>query len=219
MKYIIPALFTLLLAFAACNNPTAEVKVTTDTADSTVVVDTQSTATPAPPMDSAAMAKAWEAFMTPGEMHTWMASQVGTWNVDVKSWMDPNQPPAESKATNVVTMALNNLYQLSHYKGEMMGMPFEGRGTLAYDNARKMFVSTWIDNLGSGIMMMTGTYNESTKMLSLKGTQTDPMTGKESPIREDYKIIDDNTQTFELYGPGMDGKEMKYMEATMKRKM
>lgn len=51
----------------------------------------------------------------------------------------------------------------------MMGMPFEGHGTLAYDNHRKMFVSTWIDNMGSGIMVLEGTYDDASKTLTLMG--------------------------------------------------
>jgi Protein of unknown function (DUF1579) len=65
---------------------------------------------------------------------------------------------------------------------------------------------------------MSGTYDEATKTLSLKGTQTDPMTGKDSEIREEMKMIDDNTYTMTMYGAGMDGKEMKFMEGTFKKK-
>jgi hypothetical protein len=35
-------------------------------------------------------------------------------------------------------------------------MPFEGRGTEAYDNITKQYVNTWIDNMGTGIMHSTG---------------------------------------------------------------
>jgi hypothetical protein len=100
----------------------------------------------------------------------------------------------------------------------MMGMPMTGQSTMAYDNAKKMFVSTWIDNLGSGIVYMTGTYDEATKTLNLAGKQTDPMTGKDSDIRQEVKFIDDNSYTMAMYGTGMDGKEMKFMEGTFKRK-
>jgi hypothetical protein len=54
--------------------------------------------------------------------------------------------------------------------------------------------------------------------LTLKGVQTDPTTGKDSDIREVMKITDDNTFSLEMYGTGMDGKEMKFMEAIYKRK-
>ena len=100
----------------------------------------------------------------------------------------------------------------------MMGQPMEGMSTMGYDNGKKMFISTWIDNFGTGIIRMTGTFNEATKTLSLKGIQTDPMTGKDMDIREEMTIIDDNAYSLAMYGTGPDGKEMKYMEGTFKKK-
>ncbi|MEP6645839.1 MAG: DUF1579 domain-containing protein [Saprospiraceae bacterium] len=169
--------------------------------------------------DQAAMMKAYQAFATPGPMHKLMDSWKGSWSADVTSWMDPKTPPMKSTATVENTMALNGLYQMGHYIGTMMGAPFEGYSTLAYDNAKKMFVDTWVDNMGSGVVIMMGTWNDKTKTLSLSGTQTNAMTGKDSPIRQETKLIDANTQKMTMYGEGMDGKEMKFMEATMKRAM
>ena len=131
--------------------------------------------------------KAWQDFMTPGPMHKWMAGQVGTWEAEVSQWMDPTAPPTKSKATDVVTMAMNGLYQVGNFSTSMMGMPMMGQSTLGYDNAKKWFVLSWIDNLGSGIVYMTGTYDEKTKTLSLKGKQTDPMSGKDTDIRQEKK--------------------------------
>jgi hypothetical protein len=161
--------------------------------------------------------KAWQNFMTPGEMHKWMAGHVGTWEAEVSSWMGPGEP-IKSKATDVVTMAMNGLYQVGSFSSVMMGMPFNGQSTLAYDNAKKLFVLTWIDNFGSGIIFMTGMYDEKTKTLHFKGKQTDPMTGKDSEIRQEQVFIDDDTYTMTMYGAGPDGKEMKFMEGKFKRK-
>lgn len=172
----------------------------------------------APPMDSAAMMKAWQDFMTPGPRHQWLAKYTGTWEAEISQWMDATSPPTKTTAKEEVSMAMNGLYQVSNFSSNMMGMPMTGQSTLGYDNAKKKFVSTWIDNLGSGIVMMTGDYDEATKTLSLKGTQTDPVTGNDAGIRQEVKFTDDNTYTMTMYGDGMDGKEMKFMEGTFKRK-
>jgi hypothetical protein len=170
------------------------------------------------PPDTTGMAKAWENFMTPGPMHAWMAKTNGTWEAEVSQWMDPSAPPTKAKATNVQTSMLNGLYVTGKFSSTMMGMPFQGQSTMGYDNAKKDFVSTWVDNMGSGIVVMRGAYDEATKTLNLKGKQTDPKTGKDTDIREEMKMVDDNTYTMTMYGPGMDGKEMKFMEGTFKRK-
>ncbi len=162
--------------------------------------------------------KAWQDFMTPGAMHQWLAKQVGTWEAEVSQWMDPAAAPTKVKATDIVKMSMNGLYQVADFSSTMMGMPMMGQSTLGFDNAKKKFVMTWIDNLGSGIVYMTGTYDEATKTLELKGKQTDPMTGKDSDMRQVNKYIDADNYTMSMYGAGMDGKEMKFMEGTFKRK-
>jgi hypothetical protein len=161
--------------------------------------------------------KAYQEFMTPGPMHKWMAKFNGTWEGDITSFMDPANPN-KSKATNVATTIMNGLYQTADMTGNIMGMPFQGHSIMAYDNGKKMFINTWIDNMGSGIIIMTGTYNESTKTLHLKGKQTNPMDGKDADIRQEMKIIDDNNYTLVMYGAGPGGQEMKFMEGTFKRK-
>lgn len=161
--------------------------------------------------------KAYQEFMTPGPMHKWMAKFNGTWEAVITSYMNPANPD-KSKATNVTKTIMNGLYQIGDYTGNMMGMPFQGHSMMGYDNAKKMFVNTWIDNMGSGIIYMTGTYDEATKTLHLKGKQTNPMDGKDVDIREEMKFIDDNSYSLVMYGAGTDGKEIKFMEGTFKRK-
>jgi hypothetical protein len=163
-------------------------------------------------------AKAWQNYMTPGKMHSWLAKWNGSWEAEVSQWMDPSAPPNKTQATIEQQATLNGLFSVGKFKSTMMGMPFEGHSTMGYDNAKKMFVSTWMDNIGSGIVVMTGSYDEATKTLHLKGKQTDPMTGQDSDIREEMRIVDDNTYVMTMYGAGMDGKEMKFMEGTFKRK-
>ena len=100
----------------------------------------------------------------------------------------------------------------------MMGMPFEGRSLSGFDNAKKKFVTTWVDNISSGTTNMMGDYDEASKTLNLKGTQTNPTSGENMGIRDVMKIIDNDTYTLTMYGDGPDGKEMKFMEGTFKRK-
>lgn len=168
--------------------------------------------------DSAAMMQAWMNFMTPGEHHKRLAKEVGTWDVEISSWMDPAQPPTKSKAKYVVSMTMNNLFQVGSLTGNIMGMPFTGQSLAGYDNAKKMYVLTWIDNLSSGMVNMTGSYNEKEKSMNFSGTQTDPLTGNNVNIREEIKYHSGDHYTMTMYGPGMDGKEMKMMEAVYKKK-
>jgi hypothetical protein len=122
--------------------------------------------------------------------------------------MAADKPLMKSKAVNVQSSAMGGRYVIGKFTGTMMGQPFEGMSTMGYDNAKKLFTSTWIDNMGTGIVHLTGTYDEAAKTLNLKGHQTDPMTGKDSEMREEMKMIDDNTYIMTMYGD-MGGKKKK----------
>lgn len=216
MKKITLLLCTATVLLYSCNSgdkdkAPADDKKTGDSANTT-------TTAPAKPADTTGMSKAWEDFKTPGPMHKWMADASGTWEGEASQWMDPAAPPMKSNVKSVSSMMLNGLYQETKFTGTMMGAPFEGRSIMGYDNGKKMFVSTWWDNMGSGLVNMTGNWDDATKTLNLKGRQTDPMTGKDCDMREEYKVIDADTHLMTLYGTGLDGKEAKFMEVTLKRK-
>src|SRR5215213_2959322 len=106
----------------------------------------------APPgMDQAAMEAMMKA-ISPGENHKHVTRYAGDWTYAGKMWMDPGQPPTESTGTMHGEAILDGRYVQTVWKGNFMGMPFEGRGTNGYDNLSKQYVSTWIDNMGTGIM-------------------------------------------------------------------
>ncbi len=168
--------------------------------------------------DSATMMKNWQEYMTPGDMHKMMATWDGEWSSDLTMWMEPGAPETKSTAIAVNKMIMNGLYQESTHTGEMMGMPFNGRSTVGYDNHEKKFVSTWIDNMGSGIMVMKGPWDEATKMMTLKGKMVDPSTKGEIAVRETFKVIDDNTQEMEMFVTMPDGSEFKNMNIKFTRK-
>jgi hypothetical protein len=66
---------------------------------------------------------------------------------------------------------------------------------------------------------MWGESPDGGKTINWTGKGSDPMTGKEQTYRSVTHNMDANTTHFEMYGPGLDGKEMKLMELTYKRKM
>lgn len=204
-----------LLFGAACNDGTKSEATVASRSDTTATATSDQTPTV---MDSAAMMKAWETYMTPGQMHTELAKDVGTWDADVTMWMSPDAPPSKSKGTSKVSMIMGGRYQQSEFKGDFGGMAFEGVGTMGYDNAKKVLVSTWVDNMGTGIMTIEGTYDSTSRTYTFNGKSTDPLTGKDCAMRETYKKIDDNSHVMEMYVTYPGGKEYKSMEITYRRK-
>lgn len=200
-----------LFLIASCNNDKKEDVAKTDTV-ATVA------AQPAAMPDSATMMKNWEAYMTPGDMHKMMADWNGTWNATINMWMAPGAPPSTSTGTSVNKMALGGRYQIGTFNGTYNGMPFEGMSTLAFDNAKKAFISSWIDNMGTGVMNMEGNWDPATKTIEMHGKMIDPSTGKETASHETFIVKDANTQVMQMFAPGADGKEFKTMEIIYTRK-
>ena len=155
--------------------------------------------------------KAWFEYMTPGEAHKILAEANGTWTTETTMWMDPSQPPIQSKGKAVNSMIFGDRYQESTFEGTMMGMPFSGKSITGFDNATKKFNSIWIDSMGTGMMQMEGTMDIDTKILELTGTMVDPMTGNKMPVREKLDVSDPNKHLFEMFMT-YEGKEIKFME-------
>ncbi|AXG75034.1 DUF1579 domain-containing protein [Flavobacterium arcticum] len=215
MKKIYVSLAVIAIAFASCKK---EEKVEPEAAETMSDTIVHEEIAPEQPMDSTAMAQAWEKYMTPSEPHKMMADEVGKWDCEMTFWMAPDAPPETYKSIANIKMIMGGRYQESMYSGEMMGMPFEGRATVAYDNAANEYTSTWIDNMGTGLMVMKGKMKEGSNSMTLKGETIDPMTGKTCNMREVYTIVDENTRKMEMYDNKM-GEGHKNMEIVMRRKM
>jgi hypothetical protein len=156
-------------------------------------------------------------YMTPSDIHKEMAKWDGDWNEDIQMWNSPGAPPQTMQASCVNKMIMGGRYQESKTTGTFMGMPFEGTSTTGWDNARKMLFTSWIDNMGTGMMYLEGKWNEATKSAEFKGKMTNPMTGKAMDVRQIVKVIDDDTQMMEQYST-INGKEFKSLEIKFTRK-
>jgi hypothetical protein len=154
--------------------------------------------------------KAWQEYMTPGATHEMLAKSNGSWKATMTMWMMPDSEPMAAEGMMTNEMILGGRYQKSTYSGNIMNMPMEGMSLLAYDNAAKEFYNIWIDNMGTGMMMCKGKYEEGSNTVDMKGTYVDPMTGKEEPFRQTFQVVDDNHHVMEMF-MYMEGKEFKNM--------
>ena len=135
----------------------------------------------------------------PGPEHAMLKQDVGVWDATVEMFMKPGEPPSVSKGTEIVTM-VGGFWQVSDFKSEMMGMPFEGRGATGYDPVRKKYVGTWIDTMTPGYYTVEGTYDPATKTMTATMEGPDP-TGVVTKTKETTEWKDDGTRVFTMYGP------------------
>ena len=165
----------------------------------------------------AAMAK-WQESMKPGPAHEFLtAAFVGEWTVDAKMWMEPGAEPMTSKGSASCKPLFGGRYIRETFKGDMMGQPFEGEGTTGFDNNKKLFVSTWIDSMATGVMAMKGSISEDGKTLTFVGDMDEPMTGEMGkPIQMVTTIESADKHVSTMYEI-LYGQPVKVMELTYTR--
>ncbi len=160
--------------------------------------------------------KLWEEYMTPSSFHKDMAKMEGKWKVHTKYWMDPSQAPMESDGTAEFQMILGGRYLKSETKSTMNNMPFEGFELEGYDNAKKVITAVWVDNFGTGTMVMNGTYDGEKNLITLSGSSYDPMSGKDLNFKQLVSTSDENKVHMEMYLVSDKG-DVKVMEADYNR--
>jgi hypothetical protein len=213
MKRITITICTAALLFA-CKS---EVKKADDQKDDTKVA-AAATESKHEALPDSVMMKNWEQYMTPGKEHQMMASWDGEWSGNVTMWNSPGTAPSTSNMEATNKMVMGGRYQQSNITGTMMGKPFEGMSTMGFDNAKKEFFSTWVDNMGTGVLMTTGKWDDASKSITFTGKSTDPTTLKDYDFKEVVTVPDNDHQLMEMYGPGPDGKEFKSVEIRLTRK-
>jgi len=168
-------------------------------------------------MDPQAMMEVYTKLAAPGEQHKQLASLAGSWTTKTKEWMEPNKPPVESTGSAEMKILLDGRFLQQELTGQMMGQPFSGIEITAYDNLLKRYVTSWMSTMGTGIFKMEGTASTDGKTITLKGQHAEPGGGY-MKHRAIWKIVDNNTQTFDMYGAHPGQKEWKMMEMTYTRK-
>ena len=156
---------------------------------------------------------------TPGKRHAHLAKEAGTWEGKTTMYM-PGSDAQTSECKMTVTPLMGGRFTQVEIKGEMPGMgPYEGLGIYGYDNVSKKFVSSWIDNQGTGIMQCTGDLSDDGKVLTWACTFNCPLQKKPVAMREIDTITGPNTKRFEMFGPDpKTGKEQKMMTIEFTKK-
>lgn len=173
-------------------------------------------ADPQPQMDEKTMMEAMAQIAAPGENHRKLETFVGTWNTKVSSWMAPGTDPLTSSGTSKNSMILGGRYLEQRFEGSFMGQPFHGLGYTGYDNVTKKWWGSWMDSMGTGLMLSEGTM-QSDGTWAFDAKMADPMTGKMTDLKETLAIGDKDHHTMKMWMPGPDGKMFLSMQIDYSR--
>ena len=153
-----------------------------------------------------------EKLATPNTNHEFLVQFAGVWDTSTSIMgMEPTLGTATYK------MILGNRYLDGTHDGNFMGIPFEGRLTIGYDNYKHKFLASYIDNLGTSMRPAEGMLNRKGNLLSLWGTMDEWMTDEhDKPVKYTYACIDNNHFVFEVHDLAL-GEQSKVITVTYTR--
>jgi hypothetical protein len=111
----------------------------------------------------------------PGPEHEVLKRLEGTWESTMKAG------GKESKGTVTYKMELGGMWLAGSLESDLFGTKFSGKSMESYNQAKKKYVSVWMDSMSTAPVVMEGTYDKEKKTMTMSGE-----------------------------GPGMDGKPTKY---------
>jgi Protein of unknown function (DUF1579) len=222
---IISALIALVAIAFIASIASAQTPAPQPSAPPTVTSPLSAPATTTASPNEAEMMKQMMDLAKLNENHKLLADLAGSWSYSVKMWMEPGKEPTASTGSVTRKPIMNGRYFIADFTGtmkmpgadgKMKDFTFKGTSLEGYDNVKQKFVSSWVDNMGTGIMNSEGTYDPATKTFTYTG-EVEPVPGMKTPIREVIKVTDKNHHTFEWYENRGD-QEMKTLEINYTRK-
>lgn len=147
------------------------------------------------------------------DQHKQVQAGIGEWEGTITMHnMGPN--PVSFPCTESIE-GLGELWTVSHFQSDFMGMSFEGRATFGYDPTQEKFVGSWIDNMVPFMSIMEGTFDEKLDAIVMHYEGLDPMKGKVQ--MKNVSQHKDDTSKISFYELA-NGNETLTMVIEMKRK-
>jgi hypothetical protein len=161
------------------------------------------------------------ALSVPSEPHELLATTVGTWDVTIRIWTDPEpgaEPASMAMGTAVGRWILGERFVETIYEGEVLGRPFEGLKIEGFDKAEERYVSTWRDNLGTYTLVFKGACEDSCKERVMSSSFLEPVSKQTFRIKGVTTITDEDAYNYESFVITPNGQEFKNMELDARRR-
>jgi hypothetical protein len=101
----------------------------------------------------------------------------------------------------------------------MMWMAWKGMGVTGYDNFKKKYVFTFLDNMGTAILTGEGDFDAKNNVMTSYGKMDEPLTGeKNKTVKYVTRILSKDKHVFEIYDLVGTPHEFKVIEMVYTRK-
>ncbi|MEE8105207.1 MAG: DUF1579 family protein [Planctomycetota bacterium] len=160
--------------------------------------------------DMAKMMAASMAVRSPGEHHKAMEYFLGKWNVEITMKGFGAQPDMTSKGVAEFKWLIAGRWMAQDLNAQMGGMPYRSYSIAGFDNVKKKFVTTVVNNMDTAMLRVEGTVVDPTGKINAQyGTLDEYLTDEhDKPFRTVTKKTDDDHFVLEIWdlGIGENGK-------------
>lgn len=118
----------------------------------------------------------WMETMKPSLAHERLSELVGKYELTMRMWMAPGQPPSETKGASEFVWFAEGKWLQENWDIAMFGQPSKGLSILGYDNFKQRYVWSKVDSLQTCLSSAFGHFDASGDNLILWGTIDEPMT-------------------------------------------
>jgi len=175
-----------------------------------VLIATAGALLPAPLQDTREMPR-------PQREHALLKQFEGEWEATAQPFGTTKESD-KTRGSETARMGYGGIWLVIDHRGDHVGKPFEGHGTMGFDPRRKKYVMTWIDNFAPYAMWAEGDADAAGKVFTFTSDGSDPQTGKTIRVRTVHEVKDADHRTLSFYAPGRDGPERKLGEIVYERK-
>jgi hypothetical protein len=170
------------------------------------------------PPEAQAMMEAWEKAGAVGAHHEKLNGLAGEWHGTFRMWMEDGAEPMESTGTIDRRWVLNGRFLEEKVTATSTFGDFNGIGYLGYNNLDGRYEFVWLEDMSTGMMHGTGTFDPDNNTFRWSSSHRDPITGHTIDSWSKLEMTSSSSQTYTGWQIGKDGRKFKSFEGTLERK-
>ncbi len=154
----------------------------------------------------------------PGLHHEHLQRMIGEWDFAVSVRSEPDAAPVEFAGVVTRVWVLDDRFVHEQVRAESPTGSFRGVGYIGYNTMDGHYQMVWMSNMSTAIGFETGTFDETTKVMTFRSANRDPVTGRLVHARGEFDLSRGDRQTFSAYAVGPDGGEFESFRGTFTRR-
>ncbi|HEX6177901.1 MAG TPA: DUF1579 family protein [Thermoanaerobaculia bacterium] len=152
----------------------------------------------------------------PVVQHERLRSLSGKWNMTMRFWMDPSQPPMTMNGTAIAKSVLGGRFLQLEGVTEAP-LPSESITMMGFDRRTNEYTLVGFDTLGTYYITAAGKEDAAAKAIVLRGTYKQPPSMKEQSYRFVWSSPSADEHLLRLFFALPDGKDMLVAETQYTR--